>query len=400
MESEQVLPPTSPIEVTFGFELELAIASVPDQYLDPTPDDPRQVYGITRPENYPNEFLPYICQPAVIGDDEVQEEWCPEWYVQLHALQKGIAKVLTENGFPAVADFEHEDPSKSENPQIDDLNLWVVSMDRTINHGSGDPDNINYYWWPIEIQSPAYTYNEENKLKVRAVLRILNKVYRTRCDLSADIHVHIGNKQKGFDTRTVRNFMAFVWTFENQIATIHPAHYMTEKAFSRPVSTHSLLAMVESVYLEKVVEEGREGEVQGIKDNYVIDTIMKEVSIDNLVKMLSSPYLNANRLTKRLTYSICNLETNVEKVKKTIEFRQHKSTLDDEEVYHWITVCRSIVHFASTVDENLLKEFCKEHLHKTVDEFTIAEVLMAIGLPVQAYYYGIRVPAGKLKKDQ
>ncbi|CAD6445947.1 b3e63012-eb2f-4fd8-b260-1621811d956b [Sclerotinia trifoliorum] len=328
MKSEEVLPPTSPIEVTFGFELEFAIASVPDQYLDPKPNDPRQAHGITRPSDYPNEFLPYICPPTIVEDDEEQEDWGPEWYVQLHALQEGIAKVLTENGLPAIAEFEHEDPSKSENPQIKDLNLWVISMDRTITHGFGDPENINYYWWPIEIQSPAYAYNEENKLKRR-----YSRSYR--------------------------------------------------------------LAMVEGMYVEKLIEEEREEEIQGIKDNYVIDTIMEQVSVDRLVIMLSSPFLNENRLTKRLTYSICNLETNKEKVKKTIEYRQHKSTLDDEEVYHWITVCRTIVHFASTVDEDLLKEFCKEHLHDTVDEFTIVEVLMAISLPAQAYYYGMRVRAEK-----
>lgn len=165
MESEEVLPPTIPIEITFGFELEFAIASVPDQYLDPKPNDPRPVHGITRPSNYPNEFLPYICPPTIVGEDEEQEDWGPEWHEQLHALQEGIAKVLTENGLPAIAEFEQEDPSKSEDPQINDLNLWVISMDRTIIHGSGDPENINYYWWPIEIQSPAYVYNEENKLK-------------------------------------------------------------------------------------------------------------------------------------------------------------------------------------------------------------------------------------------
>ncbi|KAF7894308.1 hypothetical protein EAF00_007822 [Botryotinia globosa] len=395
MADENILPPTSPIMATFGFELEFAVKSVPDQFLDPEPIDPRRVHGITRPENYPKGlFLPYLGSPDVIEENEVLfEETLDRFNAQLVALQTDIAKLLTENGFPAVAERDEEEP---ENSSIEDLKYWVISKDSTINHGlDTNPSLPGYFWWPIEIQSPAYVYNEENKQKVRDVLQCIDSIYRTNCDLSADIHVHIGNGQKGFDARTVRKFMTFVYTFENQIAVIHPPHYMTQRAFSKPVRTHSYLAQVARDYRGKILETGGEENVREFDEDFIIDSILELDTVDNIVKILSSPEIEEDRFYKRLTYSICNLGTGAEKVKKTIEFRQHKSTFDDEEVYHWITVCRSLVHFASTVDEEVLRKFCKENLHKTVDEFSIVEVLMALGCPAQAYYYGIRVFAEK-----
>ncbi|KAF7917587.1 hypothetical protein BELL_0943g00030 [Botrytis elliptica] len=395
MADENTLPPTSPLVLTFGFELEFAVKSLPDQFLDLEPNDPRRVYGITRPENYPkDQFLPYLGSPDVIEENEVlHEETLKNFNAQLDALQIDIAKLLTENGLPAVAQLDEQEP---ENPSIEDLKYWVISNDATINHGlSHNPNEPTYFWWPIEIQSPAYIYNEDNKQKVRNVLRCIDSVYRTNCDLSADIHVHIGNEQKGLDARTVRNFMAFVYTFENQIATIHPPHYMTQRAFSKPVRTHSLLAQVARDYRAKIEQLGAEESLREFDEDFIIDNILERDTVDDLVKLLSSPELEEDRLYNRLTYSICNLQTDAEKVKKTIEFRQHKSTFDDEEVYHWITVCASLVHFASTVDEEVLRKFCKEHFYKTVDEFSIVEVLMALGRPAQAYYYGIRLFARK-----
>ncbi|KAI9642370.1 hypothetical protein NHQ30_009174 [Ciborinia camelliae] len=390
MENILGLPTTAPIELTFGFELEFAIASVPDQFLDPDPDDPRAVHGITRPEYWnKNEFLPYILpKKRIDGEEDEEESWPPVWQEQIDALKTNIAELLNQNGFPAVPDIEY-DATVDDNTKISDLKYWVISMDHTIAHGPDD--RSNYYWWPIEIQSPAYIYNEENKQKVRKVLQLIDKTYRTKCDLSADTHIHIGNGLNGFDVSTIRKLMAFVWTFERQLATIHPPHYMTEKAFSQPLTTHSMLATMGKRYRDRIVLEGTEEELKDHDTNFVIDRIMEIDTIDEIVTMLSSPLLNQNRLTKRLIYSICNLETGREKVKKTIEFRQHKSTLDDEEVYHWITVCRFIVNLAIVADEEILSEFCKEHLHKTVDEFTIVEVLMTLLLPEQAYYYGVRV---------
>lgn len=395
MADEDIPPPTSPIMVTFGFELEFALKSVPDQFLDPEPIDPRRVHGITRPENYPkNLFIPYLGSPYVNEENEVLfEERMNNLTVQLDALKIDMAKLLSENELPAVAELDGEQP---ENTNIKDLKYWVISNDATIKHGlDTDSDTPGYFWWPIEIQSPAYIYNEENKQKVRNVLQCIDSIYRTSCDLSADIHVHIGNGQKGFDARTVRKFMAFVYTFENQIATIHPPHYMTQRAFSKPVRTHSLLAQVARDNRAKILETGGEENVREFDEDFIIDSILELDTVDNIVKHLSSPEIEEDRLFKRLTYSICNLETGAEKVKKTIEFRQHKSTFDDEEVYHWITVCASLVHFASTVDEEVLRKFCKEHFHKTVEEFSIVEVLMALGRPAQAYYYGIRFFAEK-----
>lgn len=401
MASERVFEKRTPVEITFGFELEFAIASVPDQFLDPFPDDPRKVHGITRPEGYPNKFL--RCFRGAGGEPDI--DWSPEWCVQLDALKRDIAKLLTCNGFPAFADCDYDFDEAPDNPRIKDLSRWMIAMDQNISHG---PDGriINYYYWPIKIQSPAYIYNEENKQKASEVLQGLDKVYRTACDLSADVHVHVGNGQHGFDLATLKLFMIFVWTFELQIASIHPDFYMTEKAFSKPISTHSALAIMSQSSRKGKEEEMALQTANGediLADHdrkFVIDTIMAAESINHLVQILSSPRLNDNRSTQRLTYSICNLETDGEEIKKTIEFRQHKSTLDGEEVYHWLTVCGSLIHFANTVDEETLIDFCKDHINKPVEHFSITEVLMAINRPAQAYYYGIRVAEETRKKEQ
>ncbi|RAL66764.1 hypothetical protein DID88_007547 [Monilinia fructigena] len=305
MENKQVLSEATPLEITFGFELDFCVLSVPDQFLDPSPNDPRQLQaqGITRPKGYPDVFLPYIHQQVPLIFDGVEEyDWPEEWHDQFDALKRNIAKRLTGNGYTTVADCDYDEASNYSS--IKELGLWIVSMDSIINHGV-HPDLPGYYLWPVEMKSPAYIYNEENKQKVRGVLQFLDKSYRNRCDLSADVHVHIGNGEKGFDIRIVRNLMAFLWTFENQIASMHDPHYMTGMAFSKPVSTYSYLAGVsraartilndESVNDEALLEHGR---------NYAIDSIMSLETVDQAVAMLSAINLKQDILTNRLIYSI------------------------------------------------------------------------------------------------
>ncbi|QSZ32417.1 hypothetical protein DSL72_001991 [Monilinia vaccinii-corymbosi] len=342
MENKQLLPGTLPLEITFGLELEFSILSVPDQSLDPSPNDSRKSQGITRPEGYPNVFLPYLPRPNIIAG------WPEEWDLQFDALKRDIAERLTGNGYPSVADCDYDEAS--DDPSIKDLNRWVISMDTTVNYGP-DPEIRNYYLWPVEIQSLALIYNEENKQKA-------NRNYSP-----PSLH-----DQEGF--------------FETKL-----------------VSTHGYLADMSRMIRDNFIGDDK-GQLEEHDRNYAIDAIMSLKTVDEAVRMLSARKLDEHRRMNRLTYSICNLETDAENVKKTIEFRQHASTLDDEELYHWITVCRSLVHFASTVDDEVLIASCNEHINKTVDEFSIVEVLMAIRRPMQAYYYGARVTAGRRKRKK
>ncbi|KAH6669360.1 hypothetical protein B0J14DRAFT_657450 [Halenospora varia] len=92
------------------------------------------------------------------------------------------------------------------------------------------------------------------------------------------------------------------------------------------------------------------------------------------------------------------------KNKKTIEFKQHESTLDAERVSNWIRFCVGVCEFADTVELKKLMPFLERHVDR-VERFGIGQVIAALGmlLDLVEYYddYAKKLRAeGKDKKAE
>lgn len=67
------------------------------------------------------------------------------------------------------------------------------------------------------------------------------------------------------------------------------------------------------------------------------------------------------------------------KNKKTIEFKQHESTLGAERVSNWIRFCVGACEFADTVELKKLMPFLERHVDG-VEGFGIGQVIAALGM--------------------
>jgi hypothetical protein len=86
------------------------------------------------------------------------------------------------------------------------------------------PDNANddYGWYAIELISPPLYFAQEAIQEVLFIVSLLTNKYRLCVTERTDLHVHVGNGQKGFTAETIQNLAATYWTFEAQIEQIHP----------------------------------------------------------------------------------------------------------------------------------------------------------------------------------
>lgn len=82
--------------------------------------------------------------------------------------------------------------------------------------------------------------------------------------------------------------------------------------------------------------------------------------------------------------------------KRTIEFRQHCSTLDEERVMIWLQVVNGLVEFARTVATVQLREFLFEHSEREElgNPINLIELLDLLGLEQPARFYERRFGAG------
>ncbi|KAF4635154.1 hypothetical protein G7Y89_g2949 [Cudoniella acicularis] len=173
-----------------------------------------------------------------------------------------------------------------------------------------------YYFLGIELVSPPYYYSLNALDIVKRSCEVLSITYRISCNESCGFHVHVGNGKKGFDIDTVTRFYATAFMFEPQIDRIHPSH-----------RNHNL-------YCPRLRQQSRvalQGALDGPRPFYTgLGVIL------NKTKNLND--LHTAFRGSRLNYNMLNL-ISPHWDKKTIEFRQHESTLDPERVTNWIRFC-------------------------------------------------------------
>lgn len=359
--------------LTFGVELEFTIVGLEEQYKDPTPHDPRSVRG-------------------VLGSSRPSKEDS----VNIKVLEH-IADVLNKANIPAEA--RKGTPPSAVNP-IDnpwtakDQRSWVVTTDESIeapkNHGT------DYFFHKIEITSPAFYFGKTTLEAVSQVCGVLSTNFRIHMNETMALHVHVGNKTKGFTTECVRGAIATAFTFEPQIEKIHPEYFRGEYKYGPNLRDHSRLRNLQES------DDPLPGSGTGFSQHQVFERESRYLTaslgkIHNAKTTKSLQQLihhkNPTLEHPRMSYNINNLvepqpgTIGIKDSKKTIEFRQHEGTIDPTRVTNWVRFCAGLMEFADTCEPETLRKFTARNIHDRLNIMNMKMICDALGMWDIAQYY-------------
>lgn len=77
--------------------------------------------------------------------------------------------------------------------------------------------------------------------------------------------------------------------------------------------------------------------------------------------------------------------------KRTIEFREHESTLNKHRVHRWIEFCVHLVEFADDVEDDVLIPFLRKHFDETPEQNPLNHLLGKLGMPYLAHWYPLHM---------
>jgi hypothetical protein len=228
-------------------------------------------------------------------------------------------------------------------------------------------------------------YNETSLQQMRDVLRRISERYIILCDMDSAIHVHIGNSGERFPISTLVNFALLAYTFEQQMIQIHPPRFQKHEedgtTYPPSINGYSVVTTL--------------GEVKGHQDRiFALETIAACTQVDELVFHVNNTYD-----PRKPTYNLLGVSKRFrggvpwpdDPFKKTVEFRQHKSHFDGEEVTHWIYVCIAFFIKADSMSTENILDQCRLFEMQPLEERSLPYVLFFLGCPEQANYYASRL---------
>lgn len=215
--------------LTFGVEIEFCIASLNQGFEDPHPHSASNFRSLDADFNH-------TAVPEFYPESEPQgfREWC---------IQLRMARALSAAGFPSVTEKEINFAGKY--PENERLARWIVTDDSSLRAPDTD---FKYTWYKIEINSPAFYYDQAAVNQVRNVCTFLASKFRIHINNSMGVHVHVGDGKNGLQADVLRMLMATLFVFEPQLDTLHPRN-RKGNTYCRSLNAHSKLGQ-QSIFNE------------------------------------------------------------------------------------------------------------------------------------------------------
>ncbi|MCJ1364348.1 hypothetical protein MMC16_003458 [Acarospora aff. strigata] len=189
-----------------------------------------------------------------------------------------------------------------------DFTKWTVSNDTTIQPPLNDNPQIAYQG--IELKSPALPYSSEAVEHVSLVISLINRIFEPSVNASTGFHVHVGSGNAGFSLQALKSFASLATIFQRQIHSIHAIERLTNPFCAPPGEIFQRMPPLE---IAKIIH-----------------------AIPSMGDFMNIFLPNGNRFQ---AYNFENLKEGL----KTIEFRQHKGTMDRDEVTNYIHLVCGLV---------------------------------------------------------
>lgn len=306
--------------LTFGIELEFALAYIPDHTGHSDPKETRQLHFPPSDEevSYYNDEVALKSHYGFDNSDAPQKffnKTTRGWAIRRH-----ISESLNAAGIPA-----YPKPRTYENTT--DLTKWQVADDRSVR----GPVESEYEWLDVELISPTYEFTQQKTETVLKVCKIVTSTYLTYNGETSGLHIHIGRGDAGFKFRFLRDFLRFIWAFEPQIDTLHPP-YRRNGQYGTAMRDTSLLSLDWF---------SRYGKTPSAMEG--VAAIGRERNIPSILTLTAEKYD-----PKDGVYNLGGLLSLVFKhppgsFKPTIKFRQHRGTLQGDEVIAWLHTLKGII---------------------------------------------------------
>lgn len=312
----------APFNLTFGAELEFVVTYNPEDYKD-------DLLAMNQPMDRDSVLIP------------------------IHGIlvSRHMIRILNENGFP-TNDFESKDFSK-----------WTVESDNSIS-----PADSSQNWYGIELKTPVLHGSRPSLEKVTAVVELLVSNFDLYVNGSCGLHVHVGNEDRGFTLPTLKNFCSLITVFGHQLDSLHPRERIqnpyaksTRRVFSPEAPLKEMLSII--------------GKLETVED-----LISKFHTTDGDECIHGQVFNN-----KYMAFNFFNLRESGEPL-RTIEFRQHRGTLDPKLIIHWIMVACNLVHQSYTDDGTAaFGHLFEEHIDDT--NYTVVDLFNDLKLSGLARFY-------------
>ena len=216
-------------------------------------------------------------------------------------LRRHVVELFRNKGYPT---YDLTSPGGDQ--------MWTVT-----NNPSIQVNNLaenGFLECDVEIISPALHLCPKALGRVRDVVRLFIDEFDVSVNDSCGLHVHVGNKKRGFPLQTLKHFSILTAMFEHQLNSLHPDHRIGIRHAKGP----------SAVFM-------------GHNPWDAVRTIQRCGTKEQLVVLYAN---EAGYADGSFAYNLCPI---VSKPQKTIEFRQHKGTLDEREIMNWIQVAGGLV---------------------------------------------------------
>jgi len=244
-------------------------------------------------------------------------------------------------------------------PEEKSAQKWSVGEDDTVQYRR---DGRHYT--DIEIRSPALYLKPDGLMQIQAVVDLLRSEFELSVNDTCALHVHVGNERRGYPLQTLKNLCILTSMFEGRLSALHhPSRVLVGSLGQEYCRTPS------SVFSGKSPWD-------------IALMVQAFGTQEELVKRYSGSGLVTDKCQ---AYSLCSLRPESH---RTIEFRQHESTLDTEEIRHWICVVAGLVSAAHKMGIQTLIKMCSEHASE--GGFDVFCMLKALGMGELREHYQAR----------
>ncbi len=273
-----------------------------------------------------------------------------------------------------------------------DFSAWTVDGDSTVQLTMEEFQTLppGYSCEGIELKSRRFDVGRDDIAdEIGRVLRTLKLHFnqprstaRILVNQTCGLHVHIGHRRSGFDLAAVKRLLKLVTVFERQIDALHTASRISifEDSWCAPPSA-----------IFRRLERDGNGDRHPLHRAAAIDNIGSWDALNEWYE--SSHHHSAYNFENLMAW----LNIHGGPTTYTIEFRQHRGTLNAKEIEGWISVVHSLVAYAEREPPSLFRSGHTSTVdtliaaHASDPHFSTLSLLAALGVPnsVQARYRAI-----------